>query len=194
MTEQKHPILVVGASCEEIVPLLPFAQPIAEKSGSQVIAVGLVSIPHDASLSAGALEARRLRQKLHACTHHARARTTICVGHNVWRELNQIIKRTDSSVVLINTKYLPPQDQIRDLQCDLAFIKSPMPSRIHRILLPIRGGPYAAMALRLALVFADAFQAEITVMRAVAPDREKNPIVSKSGFSSKKLEASYAMG
>lgn len=90
MTDQKRPIFVVGTSCEEIVPIMPFARRIAEKSDVEVIAVGLVSIPHETSLSAGTLEARSLREKMHACVHRAGARETICVGHDVWRELKQL--------------------------------------------------------------------------------------------------------
>lgn len=167
MTDQKHPVFVIGTSCEEIAPILPFAKHIAAANNAQIVVVGLVSVPRDVSLSAGTLEARRLRQQLHSCAYRTGARVTVCVGYNIWHELKQVIQKTDCSCILLNGTNLPRQDCLRELNWDLGFIKPPLPTKIHRILLPIRGGPYAALALRLALVFADAYQAEITVMRAI---------------------------
>ncbi len=169
MLEQKHPLFIVGEASDEIAPLVPFARHIANTMGNEILAVGLVSVPHNTSLSTGTLPARHLRQELHSCVHRVGARETICVGHNVWDELKRVIQKAGCSLVLLNSNNLPPAEHIRHLPCDLVFIKPSLPKKIRRILLPIRGGPYAALALRLALGFAEAFDAEITVLRAIAP-------------------------
>jgi nucleotide-binding universal stress UspA family protein len=69
-----------------------------------------------------------------------------------------------------HTSSLPPR-VLRTLPCDVAVVNGALPSPLRRILLPIRGGPYAKLALRVALALAESQKAEITVLHATMTAR-----------------------
>ncbi len=167
MATDQLDILVAGTSRAEIEPLLPFAQALAEPSGS-VVALGLVAVPPTVSLSAGALDARRLRESLEPDARRAGARVIVRVGHDIWQELFKTVAEQACPLTLLNwSATVSRPDWLRDLPGDLAIVKPPLQVHNPKILLPIRGGPFAALALRLALALADSLQGEITVLHAV---------------------------
>jgi glycosyltransferase involved in cell wall biosynthesis len=163
-------VLIAGDSAAPIQALVPFAKVLA--SEGTVTALGLVGVPAQESLSAGALQARRLRKEIEAQTRLPGLSVMVRVAHNTWRELRQVIVEEEPEMVLLDWKSAPPPDWLRDLPCDVAIIKPPFPKKSPRILLPIRGGPYAALALRLALAVAKAQQGEITVLHAAPAEQE----------------------
>lgn len=171
MTDEVGRVLVVGTSSAEIESLFPFGLAIAGPPKSGLIALGLVAVPAHVSLSAGALDARRLREVVERRARRVGAEVIVRVAHNIWREIEKTIAEEKCSLVLLNWSNLPPQEWLRALPCDLVMVKSPFPAEAHRILLPIRGGPYAALALRIALALAESQQGEITVLHAVPPTR-----------------------
>jgi glycosyltransferase involved in cell wall biosynthesis/nucleotide-binding universal stress UspA family protein len=168
MSNEKRFVLVAGASNAEIAPLLPFAQAFARSQDSEILVLGLVAVAAQRSLSTAALDARRLREDIEALTRAVGARVAVRVGHNIWRELERTIEDEECSLVLLHSLNAPPQDLLRRIPCEFALVKPPFPSKGCRILLPMRGGKYAATALRLALALARALQGEITVLHAVA--------------------------
>jgi glucosyl-3-phosphoglycerate synthase len=170
MAEAIERVLVAGTSSQNLAAILPFARALADASAPVVI--GLVAVPDGESLSAGALRARRLRETI--TLRAPDARVIARVAHDVWRELDKLIADEHASLLLLNAADMPTQEWMRALECDLAIVKPPCPKKIRRILLPIRGGPFAARALRIALSIADAHHSEITVLHAVPPTRRKN--------------------
>ncbi len=172
MPNEERDVLVAGTSREEIEMLLPFARAVAG-SPSHILVVGLVAVPPQDSLSAGALDARRLREAIEPCALRLGARATVRVGHDVWRELKKVIAEEPRPLVLLRQDRPPPQDWARGLPCEMAMVKRPLPKDLRRILLPIRGGPHAALALRLALALAESRHGEITLLHAVSPAERK---------------------
>ena len=170
MAEAIERVIVAGTSSQNLAAILPFARALADASAPVVI--GLVAVPDGESLSAGALRARRLRETI--TLRAPDARVIARVAHDVWRELDKLIADEHASLLLLNAADMPTQEWMRALECDLAIVKPPCPKKIRRILLPIRGGPFAARALRIALSIADAHHSEITVLHAVPPTRRKN--------------------
>lgn len=172
MPNEERSVLVAGTSREEIEMLLPFARAVAG-SPSHILVVGLVAVPPHASLSTGALAARRLREAIEPRVLRLGARATVRVGHDVWRELQKVIAEKSGALVLLPQDRTPPQDWTRAQSCEMAMVKRPFPKDIRRILLPIRGGPHAALALRLALALAESHHCEITLLHAVSPAERK---------------------
>ena len=169
MPNEKPSVLVAGTTDVEIASLLPFAQAFARSQDSGILVLGLVAVATQRSLSTAALDARRLRVAVEAHTRSIDARVTVRVGHNIWRELERTIEEEECSLVLLHSANAPPQDLLKRIPCEFALVKPPFPPKGCRVLLPMRGGKYAATALRLALALADAQQGEITVLHAVAP-------------------------
>ncbi|MCL4396421.1 MAG: glucosyl-3-phosphoglycerate synthase [Chloroflexi bacterium] len=174
MPTDKPRVLVVGSSSAEIESLVPFARSIAGDSPTGLVLLGLVAVPARASLSTGALETRRLREALERRTRRFDARVIARVGHDIWREAEKTVEDEGCALMLLHASNLPPQEWLRRQRCDLALAKPPFPSRGCRILLPIRGGRYAALALRLALAIAETQRGEITVLHAVAPVQKRD--------------------
>ncbi len=159
-------VLIAGESAPVILALVPFGQAFAQGDQGAVSVLGLVTVPADASLSSGALAARKLRKEIEAQTRAAGLPVTIRVAHDVWSELRQVVVRDNVGLLLLHWKSDPPIEWLRTLPCDLAFVKPPFPGKSPRILFPIRGGPYAALALRLALSVAQAQAGDVTVLHA----------------------------
>ncbi len=170
----ENAILVAGTSAAEIQSLLPFGRAFAASQGCQVTALGLVAVPEGQTLSAAALDARKLREAIEPHAATAGAQVAIRVGHNVWRELKEAVKAARATLVVLSWKNTPPRDWIAALPCDLAIAKPPLAKSVSRILLPIRGGPYAALALRLALALSEAQGGEITVLHAGPSEQADN--------------------
>jgi nucleotide-binding universal stress UspA family protein len=72
---------------------------------------------------------------------------------------------------LLHYASAPPPDWLRKQSHNIVLVKPSFPQRGCRILLPIRGGPYAALALRLAVSIARAQNGEITVLHALASEQ-----------------------
>ncbi len=165
------PVIVVGTSTKEIETLVPFGRTFAEQQRSHLLILGLVAAPPDESLSASALAARRLRLEIEPHARSANARVLVRVAHDIWRQLRDTVAAEKSTLVLFDWRNVPPAECLGDLRCPIALIKPPFPRSSPRILLPIRGGPFAALALKLALGIAQAQQGEITVLH-VAPTQQ----------------------
>ena len=170
MANEKRLVVVAGTTELEIQALLPFAQALASTPESRVLALGLVAVSASRSLSSGALDARRLREEMARRARPIGAQVAVRVAHNIWRELERAIEEEAASLVLLHFASAPPQDLLRRMPCEVALVKPPFPAKKCRILLPLRGGKYAATALRLALALARAQQGEITVLHAVPPE------------------------
>ncbi len=166
----ENSVLIAGDSAALIEALVPFAKVFAPEG--TLTALGLVAVPAQESLSAGALRARQLRKEIEAQTRTAGLAVMVRVAHNTWRELRQVVVDERPELLLLDWKNAPPSDWLKALPCDAAMIKPPFPKKSPRILLPIRGGPYAALALRLALELAQAQQGQITVLHAAPAEQE----------------------
>lgn len=166
MAESIRRLAVAGISKAEIESLLPFANALAGSPRSNILAVGLVPVPAGESLSASALKARRLRLAIAGEARRVGAQVIVRVAHDIWRELKKTIVEENCSLLLLTRSNTPPPDWQSLLPCDVVIVKPPFPRRRPQILLPIRGGPYAALALRLALELAESNKGKITVLHS----------------------------
>ncbi len=170
-TPRGAPVVIVGTSASEIQALVPFGRAFAERQHNHVLILGLIAAPPGESLSARALDARRLREQIEPHARAANARVVVRVAHDVWREARHTLAAEKSPLVLFDWRNLPPSEWLCDLPRNYAIVKPPFPRQAPRILLPIRGGPYAALALKLALAIAQEQQGQITVLHVTSHEQ-----------------------
>ncbi|MGQ0603850.1 MAG: glucosyl-3-phosphoglycerate synthase [Anaerolineales bacterium] len=124
----------------------------------EVIAIGMVCLPPEESLSSGAQKARAVRarlQKLNGTGWRSRAR--VLVSHQPWAELQKVIEAEDPDVLLlqwpehITSLGLSAPEMLMHPPCDVALIRGPFPAALKRVLVPVRGGPHAELAVRIGL-------------------------------------------
>lgn len=173
--ERRHcRILVAGTSRDEIADLLPFARALAQFRGERELVLGLINVPEGEPLSKSAGAAQRFRQQLEQLPQLPDTRVAVRVAHHPWREASDIIGAEECSLMLVSWSSTLPKDALREMPCDVVVVNGPFPEKLCRILLPIRGGPYAALSLQIALSFAQAYQAEITLLHAMRPSQLRN--------------------
>lgn len=170
----ENAVLVVGKSGSDIRTMLPYARAFAQEHENDLTVLGVVQVAKQESLSVGALCARRLRK---AISHLplANAEVTVRVAHDPWAEVSKTIADRKPELVLVHHTNLPTCEWIDSLPCNLAVIKPPLPRKHLRILLPIRGGPYAALSLRLARALAQERAGDITVLHASISSDDDRP-------------------
>jgi glucosyl-3-phosphoglycerate synthase len=162
---------------------LPLAVSLLGRSrNAQVNLIGVTRVPAEISLSEGALLAQRLRNDLDNLSDENPGIKRLAgslVSYNPWRDIEAMIdQRMDDQDLLL----LPWQSGMKFFQTDLAeVLKDPPcnvvvaqpavhPRNIKRILLPVRGGPFANLSLQLAVRLARASNAEITLLRVLPND------------------------
>ncbi len=167
-------IIVAGTMRAEIARLLPFARVLARAWDTRLLVLGLVSVPpEEKSLVAGTRPAQNLRRELQALARGTEARVVVRVAHHAWREVLGAVEDPARDLLLIHWASEPPVDLLRDLPCDVVIMNGELPAKLERILLPIRGGPYAPLALQVARAFAATRRAGISLLHAAPSEQVK---------------------
>lgn len=128
---------------------------------AQILLVGLMPVPADQSVSQAASSARWLRQQLRKLTDNERirSRARVFVSHTPWNDLLTLIEDEQPDLLLLDLNWqfealgITPTDALTRPPCNVALIRGPFPKTPLRILVPVRGGPHAELALRAALSF-----------------------------------------
>ncbi|MGE5141523.1 MAG: glycosyltransferase, partial [Rudaea sp.] len=163
-------IAVAGTSREEIERALPYARVLARSSGASLALVGLIQVPEGQSLGEGAGEAQRLRRQLEPLREGGED-IKVRVAHDPWLEAGTVLAEIGASLAFFSWSDSLPTDLLHRLPCDGVVVNGDFPPSLKRILLPIRGGPFAALSLKVALAFAQVHNAEITLLHAAPPAR-----------------------
>lgn len=165
-------ILLPICHVDEAARLLPLARAIAKGWQGQVELLGIVCVAPEESLSTGAVPAQEMRQALaRLATGDPLVDLTTGpkVSYSVWQEIRQRVQECSYALLI-----LPWQDEGRiydrnlaqvlaEPPCDLAIVRPDLAAP-HSILLPIRGGPHAELALRVCLALAETYNADITAL------------------------------
>ena len=143
-----------------------------------VILVGLVYIPEDESLSSAAQPAQEVRQTLRSLSsaEHIRGGSEVHATHHPWDEIVRIIEKERPDLLILEYPcqfeaiQATPIDILTQPACDIAIVNSHVPDILRHILVPIRGGPYAELALRTALSISRLQPANVTSLHMVPSD------------------------
>jgi glucosyl-3-phosphoglycerate synthase len=142
---------------EDAIPEAALA--LARALGTRVQLIGIVRVPPEASLTAGTASARRLRKSLEALRAGLGLPGTnrVLVSHHPWQDLTVQLRDDTPDLLLLEfpqhfKRLDAPADEIlRGAPCQLALVRGPWPKQIGRMIVPVRGGPNAELALRLAM-------------------------------------------
>ncbi|HEY9088376.1 MAG TPA: glucosyl-3-phosphoglycerate synthase, partial [Anaerolineaceae bacterium] len=144
--------------------------------------VGLVPVPEDASLSTAAAETRTLRNTLlHMADGEFRAASRAVASYHPWQDLLDILRSSPPDLLLLeypgHFERLgpPPPGILNQPVCDVAVVRGPWPQQIGEILVPLRGGPYAELSLRLSLALTHEHVSALHITAPSAPDFIEEP-------------------
>src|SRR3712207_1950089 len=162
--------------------------PIQEgEARGKVITLGVVEIPEELALTEGAIPARVHRQLLGRLRRPGRSpqvemRTLVRVHRQVWQGIVEAAQEEQVDLILLGWSGRAGDgdrggtvlgttidEAVRNAPCDIAVAKGLNLQNAKRILVPIRGGPHAALAFRLATGLADRVDGTVTALRIEMP-------------------------
>lgn len=151
----------------------------------RVVALGVVEIPEEVDFSWGVRPAQAHRQQLGRIfkemvrSPHLEIATLVRVSRQIWQGIADAAREEKSDLLMLPWKGSTAthdaifgttiDEVVKDPPCDIALVRQQSLGKCKRILLPVRGGPHAALAARLALGLADRFDGVITALRIVPP-------------------------
>jgi len=136
----------------------------------RLVMVGLVGVGSEDSLSTGAIPAREVRQTLRDLANGERTRTRrrVRVSHTPWQELVALVNQERPDLLVLEwpcaleALRVTSDTVLGHPPCHVAMVRGPLSDSLTQILVPLRGGPYAELALRISLAVASASQAHVT--------------------------------
>jgi glucosyl-3-phosphoglycerate synthase len=136
----------------------------------QCVLVGIVGIQESESLSAAANPARQMRRLLRdlASAGQVTVRERVRAAYHPWEELVKIVEDEQPDLLLVDwpcqfeSMGITAAQALADPPCDLAIVRGPIPGDPRQVLVAIRGGPYAELALRVSLALSDSDESSLT--------------------------------
>jgi nucleotide-binding universal stress UspA family protein/glycosyltransferase involved in cell wall biosynthesis len=200
MNEQSsYTILVPLADLHEAAGLIRVAcalmPPVSRAELGRVVALGVVEIPEDLALTEGAVPARMHRQLLGrlrrlGMSPAVELRTTVRVSRQIWQGIVETAREVDANLILLGWKgWTASQEAIfsrtidqavKNSPCDIAVVRGLSPTCCKRVLVPVRGGPHAALALQLAIGLAERSDGTVTALHIEAEGRPPGELAQEA--------------
>jgi glucosyl-3-phosphoglycerate synthase len=161
-------------------------------AGSEKIQlVGLVSVDESESLSLATWPARKVRTMLRKLSSEERTRNRprVQVSYNIWQELVDIVREEKADLLILEwpDHFTALQDSQLEIlsnpPCDVAVVRGPLRFRPARLLVPMRGGPYSELALRISLSIAKYEKTAVTALHLVAKEADFQQEASFRGLA-----------
>ena len=179
-------ILIPVANPETAQELVRVGAALMDRKSGSLTVLGIVEVPEGTPLSEGATMARQARRLLQRVLDFAPPGTTIHpivrIGRRAAEGVIEAAAELDADLIVFGWGGKPsapkPGSQppvfsstidevVRDSPCDIAVVKQGGSTAIETILVPIRGGPHAALALRFADALARQNDAKIKVLHLI---------------------------
>jgi glucosyl-3-phosphoglycerate synthase len=162
---------------------------LAITGAKNVWAVGILGISEPESLSTAAVPARHVRKTLRELVNRTQihALQRIRVSHSPWEELVKVVGEEDPDLLVIELSHLEAMNlslgqALRFPPCDIAFAGGAVPERPARVLVPLRGGPYAELSLRVGLAISQTSRSQLAALHISAASNGKTPDPAFKGF------------
>jgi glycosyltransferase involved in cell wall biosynthesis len=147
----KTVLILIGLGSDGL-SLLKLAQAIAEET----VLVGVAPIPAGEPLSPGAKAARQIRKRLLSLSSPSvRYKSTVIVSNTPWEDLQPIIAQEKPDLFMIEWQNgqlsfsISISDVLSSSLCNVAIVRTVEPIKFERVLIAVRGGPYAELAFQL---------------------------------------------
>jgi glucosyl-3-phosphoglycerate synthase len=155
--------------------------------GGTLTALSIVEVAEGMPLSEGATRARQARRLLQRVLEFTPdgvdLRTVVRIGRRAAEGIVELAVEEEADLIIFGwggrpvgrpdaaDVFSPTIDEVvRDAPCDIAVVKQRGITEIRRILVPVRGGPHAELALRFAAAIGRSFGAEVSALHVVTPD------------------------
>jgi nucleotide-binding universal stress UspA family protein len=155
--------------------------------GGTLTALSIVEVAEGMPLSEGATRARQARRLLQRVLEFTPdgvdLRTVVRIGRRAAEGIVELATEDEADLIIFGwggrpagrqdagDVFSPTIDEVlRDSPCDIAVVKQRGIAEIQRILVPVRGGPHAELALRFAAALGRSFGAEVDALHIVTPD------------------------
>jgi glucosyl-3-phosphoglycerate synthase len=162
---------------------------------TEITALGIVEVPEGVSLSEGATHARTARRLLQRVLDFGdeegvEIRTMVRIGRRAADGVIEAVGEESTDLVIFGwggppsaaaaaraeaergvagaPVFSPTIDSVvRESPCDIAVVKQRGVEQVRSILVPVRGGPHAELAMRLARDLGKRFRAQVVVLHVV---------------------------
>jgi nucleotide-binding universal stress UspA family protein len=172
------------ATAEELVKL---GADLLDPRAGELTALGIVEVPEGMALSEGATRARHARRLLQKVLDFAPQGTAIHpivrIGRHAAEGIIEASAEQEADLIIFGwggkslgsrdgnpAVFSPTIDEVvRDSPADIAVVKQRGSKEIRRIIVPVRGGPHAELAVRYADAIARRHDALVSVLHFVPP-------------------------
>jgi nucleotide-binding universal stress UspA family protein len=132
---------------------------VARHFDAEIILVGVVVVPPEQSLSVGAVSALALRKQLRHFGKDERitSKSQIIVSYQPWMELAKLIQDENPDLLCLEwdthleAMKITTNEVLQNPPCNIALVRGKLSSKPQQVLVPVRGGPHAELALRVGL-------------------------------------------
>jgi glucosyl-3-phosphoglycerate synthase len=172
-------------TAEELIRL---GADLVDRRSGEMTALGIVEVPEGMPLSEGATRARHARRLLQRVLDFAPEGTTlhpiVRIGRHAAEGIVEAAAEQEADLIIFGwggkapagrdgtgpAVFSPTIDEVvRDSPCDIAVVKQRGSKVIRRVLVPIRGGPHAELAIRYADAIARRHDATVVALHLVPP-------------------------
>jgi glucosyl-3-phosphoglycerate synthase len=171
------------ATAEELIRL---GADLLDPRSGELTALGIVEVPEGMPLSEGATRARHARRLLQRVLDFAPDGTTIHpivrIGRHAAEGIIEASAEQEADLIIFGWGGKSPagrdggsvisptiDEVVRDSPADIAVVKQRGSRDIRRIVVPVRGGPHAELAVRYADAIARRHDAQVAVLHFVPP-------------------------
>jgi glucosyl-3-phosphoglycerate synthase len=157
--------------------------------GGELVALGIVEVPEGVALSEGATRARharRLLQRVHDFVPEGTVvRTMVRIGRRAAEGIIEAAREEDVDLIVFGwggrpqrAKTAPGEGRsgsetidavVHQAPCEIAVVKQRGLSNVRSVLVPVRGGPNAELALRYADAIGRTLGAEVVALHVLPP-------------------------
>lgn len=153
---------------------LTLACAVADCQSIQII--GLVSVAENNALSGAAVTARRLRSQLKQLGEKFNVQNLprVFVSSSSWNELKVRINREQPDLLVMELPLasealgIPVDEILGDVPCNTILFRGPILEKPESVLVSLRGGLHAELALRFALSLSQTSQSKVTSLHILA--------------------------
>ena len=181
-------ILIPVANPGTAEELIRLGAAMLDPRSGEISALGIVEVPAGMPLSEGATRARHARRLLQKVLDYGPPGTTIHpivrIGRHAAEGIIEASAEQESDLIIFGwggkapagqngrnggpTVFSPTIDEVvRESPCDIAVVKQRGSGDIKRVLVPVRGGPHAELAIRFADAIATHHGATVVVLHLV---------------------------
>jgi len=126
---------------------------------ANIILVGVVVVPREESLSVGAVTARASRKQLrqYAKAERITAKAQVIVSYEPWLDLAKLLQDIKPDLLCLEWDAhfhglgVTANDVLTRPPCNVALVRGKLTEKPKQVLVPVRGGPHAELALRVGL-------------------------------------------